>query len=79
MGRHHVEDRGLVDVEGIRVDSFVEKGSGVNKGEAGSHPRRRKIKRMMLYRMVFELRQVVLVLREELVGHLANFREREDR
>ena len=67
------------EVEGIRVDSLVKTEAGSGESDAGLHPKikeeRRKMKKIFLNDMMFELRQIIFVLREEFVGHLADFGE----
>jgi len=48
---------------GIGIGSFVGVESSIGEDEAGLHPERKnKNRRMILYRMMLELRQVILVL-----------------
>src|SRR4030067_787028 len=75
VGRHHEEE----DVEAKGISMVGESGS--DEGEAGSHPtrkdERRKRVRKSLNHMMFELRQVILMLCKEFVGHLADLGERQ--
>src|SRR3989337_2247268 len=75
VGRHHEEE----DVEAKGISMVGESGS--DEGEAGSHPtrkdERRKRVRKSLNHMMFELRQVFLMLCKEFVGHLADLGERQ--
>jgi|SRR3990172_8368829 len=81
VGCHHEEED--VEVKGISI--VCETSSGVEKDALSSlgfcpqadntkariKPKRRKF----LNHMMFELRQVIFVLREEFICHLANFSE----
>jgi hypothetical protein len=73
VGRHHEEG---VEVKEISIVDETDTGVGA---DAGLHPTRkddrRKIVRKFLCHMMFELRQVILMLREHLIGHLANLGE----
>ncbi len=64
--------------EGIRVDSFVEAGAAFGGCEAVLHPviKSKMRSRNILGRMMFELRQVILVPGEKFIRHLADLGER---
>ena len=66
-------------VEGMRLDSFVETEAGSGESETVVHPKRkyerRKSDSIFLSNMMFELRQIIFVLCEEFVCHLADFCE----
>ncbi len=69
--------------EGIGVASFMGTESGTGEDEAASsfeydtQPEKKiKKRRTILYCMMFELRQVILVLGEEFVGHVTDLSQR---